>query len=579
MRCYAVLLLACSLLVSSLSAATPPQDQFLQLFLVLKEGENLEADGQKASARTRFEEVDRRLQALKKEYPDWEPSIVAYREKYVREKLTALEGATDARPQESSSPTPLPTPAPQGSPDALPPVYHEDLPAVSPETKAPAQPEDPAALKKRIAELESDVSELKKQLAGALADAAQLRAKLDITEKQLAAARSNTVDEKVATLLQENNDLKAQLAQAETQIKTLQAGDGAASVPLLQAQLKKVQEQLALQEQQNESFKQTTAELKTQLEEAQRKLMEAGNQTAAASSSSSFARENEVLRSIVNRMLQEQARRDAAKKLAAEELDNLKVKSEILRRQIDILGSPLVALTDEERSLLRTPADPTVVSDSAFTAPLADGSPAAADAPTEPAPSDFRNKPRVPEDMRTIAQEASDLYANKRYDEACAAYEKIIEKYPESLYAWSNLGVVRFQQQKFPEAQRALQQSIKLAPSDAFSHSILGIVYYQTAKYDEAVSTLTRAAALDPKDAKTRNYLGIACSQKGWQEAAEQECRKAIELDPNYGDAHFNLAVIYATQKPPAKELARRHYKMATDLGIPKDSQLEKMLQ
>ena len=61
--------------------------------------------------------------------------------------------------------------------------------------------------------------------------------------------------------------------------------------------------------------------------------------------------------------------------------------------------------------------------------------------------------------------------------------------------------------------------------------------------------------------------------------AEDDAKRKAIEIDPQYGDAHFNLAVIYATQKPPAKELARRHYKLAQDLGIPKDPQLEKLLQ
>ena len=102
---------------------------------------------------------------------------------------------------------------------------------------------------------------------------------------------------------------------------------------------------------------------------------------------------------------------------------------------------------------------------------------------------------------------------------------------------------------------------------------------YQQGKFDEAVQVLSRASALDPNDPKTRNYLGISASQKGWQEAAEQECRKAIELDPQYGDAHFNLAVIYATQKPPAKELSKRHYNRALELGVPRDSQLEALFQ
>lgn len=151
-------------------------------------------------------------------------------------------------------------------------------------------------------------------------------------------------------------------------------------------------------------------------------------------------------------------------------------------------------------------------------------------------------------------------------------------KYPQSIYALSNLGVVRFQQQKYPEAEKALREAIRVAPSDAFSHSVLGIALVQQEKYDDAIQILSRAVALDPSDAKTRNYLGISSSRKGLQEAAEQECRKAIELDEGYGDAHFNLAVIYATQTPPAKELAKRHYGRALELGVPKDSELEKLI-
>ena len=163
--------------------------------------------------------------------------------------------------------------------------------------------------------------------------------------------------------------------------------------------------------------------------------------------------------------------------------------------------------------------------------------------------------------MRETAQDAADLFKNQKYDESAAKYQSIIDKYPESLYAWSNLGVVRFQQGKFDEALKALQQAVKLSPTDAFSYSNLGIVYYQLNQYENAIDALNSAKALDPNDAKTHNYLGCACSQKGWQEVAEKEFRKAIEIDPNFGDAHFNLALVYATSKPPSLELARREYK------------------
>ena len=49
----------------------------------------------------------------------------------------------------------------------------------------------------------------------------------------------------------------------------------------------------------------------------------------------------------------------------------------------------------------------------------------------------------------------------------------------------------------------------------------------------------------------------------------------AIAANPDYADAHFNLAVIYATNQPPAKELAKQHYVKATSLGAEPDPSLE----
>ena len=54
--------------------------------------------------------------------------------------------------------------------------------------------------------------------------------------------------------------------------------------------------------------------------------------------------------------------------------------------------------------------------------------------------------------------------------------------------------------------------------------------------------------------------------------------RRAIQLSPSYGEAHNNLAVIYATQKPPLLELARWHYQRALSAGSPANPDLEKWL-
>jgi Flp pilus assembly protein TadD len=85
--------------------------------------------------------------------------------------------------------------------------------------------------------------------------------------------------------------------------------------------------------------------------------------------------------------------------------------------------------------------------------------------------------------------------------------------------------------------------------------------------------------AIQPKNATAHNYLGITASQKGWQEAAQKELETATALDPNYADAFFNLSVVFATQQPPDKEKARKHYKRATELGAEPDTALEQLIK
>lgn len=573
--------------VANVMSAALPQEQFLQIYLLIQEAEKLETASQKASARSLFKVSEERLEKLNKNYPEWEPTIVKYRLRYCKEKLETLKDAVDA---DLNKPAPIIPPeitegAVTDSTMAAPASARPSSPSEIMEAAAPTAvtpiieiggdsapaTDDPAALKQRIRSLEATLADTQQKLETATADAAVLRAKVTELEKALTVAREGTSDEKLSNLMAENNSLKEKLTKAEATIANVQTGSGGQSVVALDEQVKKIQDQLNLSRQENEALRQTSEEFKAKLQEVQKQLDEANIKIAGLPKEDPIRKENEMMRDLIRREQAEFERRKIASRMALEELQALKIDSEKLKTQITLLSSPLIILSEDEKALLRQPSAGLQVDSSGnISAPASSNVPDAAE---------ISSRPKVPEDFKDAAREANELFAAQKFDEAAARYQTILNVYPDSLYALSNIAVVRFQQGKYPIAEDYLRKAVKLAPQDAFSHSILGIVLYQQGKIDDAVQILTRAVALDPNDPKTRNYLGIAASQKGWQEAAEQECRKAIELDPQYGDAHFNLAVIYATQKPPARELASRHYKRALELGIPRDPELEKMLK
>jgi Flp pilus assembly protein TadD/uncharacterized coiled-coil DUF342 family protein len=408
-------------------------------------------------------------------------------------------------------------------------------------------------------------------------------------------------EQRVEVLVAENSDLKQKLADAEKTVREISADKPKKEKELadVKKQIGDLQQQLAASQKQNQNYETTVAQLRSQLDEASKQLEQVKLVGATPDETAKLTKENEMLRNIIVRERQEEARRDQAKKLMLAEFDKLQIKSETLRQQIQLLAQPITRLTTDELALLRQPVvsisddNPSAVKASftfakntkttgsaTITAEKPNSDLIASNSPPTQSgytvPSIF--KPNVPEDVVDLARQAKENFDKGKYRSAEKLYQEILTKTPNNLYSLSNLGVVYFRTGKLKAAELTLKKAVALSPKDEFTHTTLGIVFYRQAKFDEALAELTKSLGLNPKSATAHNYLGITASQKGWQEAAEKELLEAISENPKYADAHFNLAVIYATSSPPSKEQAKRHYVMATSLGAEPDSALEKLL-
>ncbi|MFZ1221206.1 MAG: tetratricopeptide repeat protein [Chthoniobacterales bacterium] len=440
--------------------------------------------------------------------------------------------------------------------------------------------------------LRGEIAQLKK----ALASAEKGRAAAE-KEKEAESEKATTVtkernqllaelktakqaQERVQVLVTENSDLKTKLAAAEKTVKEISADKPKKEQEIAEVkrQVEQLRQQLADSQKQNKDYEVTVADLRSQLEEAGTELEKAKLTGANAEETARLTKENDMLRRIVVRERQEEARREQAKKLMLTEFEKLQVKSDTLNQQIALLAQPVTKLSEEELALLRQPV--VSVSDSnpaamqgTFSLPKQQG-------PTKQSgPSVQTTLPAVPDELASVARDAKENFDKGKYRAAEKQYQQILTKSPNNLYSLSNLGVVYFRTGKWKAAELTLKKAVALAPKDEFSHTTLGIVYYRQSKFDEAITELTTALGINPKSATAHNYLGITASQKGWQEAAEKEMLDAISANPDYADAHFNLAVVYATGQPPATEKAKLHYAKATSLGAEPDPALEKLLR
>ena len=110
-------LLGIVLVPSLVLASKPdtPQDRYREAYAVIAEADLLSKAGQEIEARLKYEEAWHRLKKVEKESPDWEPTILRYRIKYLSEKLGKGDGIFRPSPQKRKF-----VQKPDDSPDQIP---------------------------------------------------------------------------------------------------------------------------------------------------------------------------------------------------------------------------------------------------------------------------------------------------------------------------------------------------------------------------------------------------------------------------------------------------------------------------
>ena len=192
------------------------------------------------------------------------------------------------------------------------------------------------------------VTETNKQIAGITQERDQALAQLKGMKE---------AQQRVQVLVAENTDLKQKLADAEKSVRDLSEDKPKKEQELadVKGQIAQLQQQLAASQKQNRDFEARVAGLRSQLDGTAAQLEKAKLVGATAEETTRLRKENEMLRNIVVRERQEEARRDQAKKLMLAEFDKLQIKSDTLNEQIELLAQPVTKLSDEELALLRQP--------------------------------------------------------------------------------------------------------------------------------------------------------------------------------------------------------------------------------
>lgn len=242
-----------------------------------------------------------------------------------------------------------------------------------------------------------------------------------------------------------------------------------------------------------------------------------------------------------------------------------------LRARIKVLEAKPVSYTAEELAVVKT----------------ATVKPILAPAPTVEAPGTastnatpkIRSFKDLPPGTGALMADAERSFMAGKYDVAEKRYLDVLRQDEQNVYVLSHLASAQYFANHMSACEKTLKTALALDPNDAYSLFTMGNLRLRQNNTDEALTLLSHAVSINETNSAMQNSLGMALSRKGLTKQAETALRKAIQLDPNFPEAHQNLAIVYATQKPPFIELSRWHYKKSLDLGQSKNAELEKILE
>jgi tetratricopeptide (TPR) repeat protein len=552
--------LALFLVLTGAARAVGPDDQYLNLYNEVVEADSLQQNGQTRAAAGKYIEAQTQLQKFKDANPNWNPDVVAFRLQYLSDKLEALGKMLQ--------------------------------PASAPVAAAASRPGNA---------LEQQIAGLQEQVRALIADKAELQSKLkealSIQPAAVSPAELAKREEEIVALKKERDLLRVSLDQAKAAAGPAAVAETGTSK--LAADLNAAQHKAREADEKLESANSELAALKaavpnqTSSADLARITQERDNlkeelaartkdlADAEAHGDKDLIAAQAQLKEALAQRAELQVRLDtvmaATNGADSGEIDQLRARLAVMEAKAVPYTPQELAMLDQPQSQTALPAAPAETT-GATPAASPTAAPTATSAAVVKKPHVAHSAMDLPPGAGALMADAMRASLERNFAEAEEKYKQILHQDENNVYVLAHLADAQFAEGHLDDCGTTVGRAIALDPDDPASLYLLGILRYRQEKLDEALNALSRSAQLNSTNPGTQNYLGCVLADKGMRPAAEIAFRKALQLEPEYADAHYNLALIYASAKPPSPELARWHYKRALNLGHPKSPKLEELL-
>ena len=157
-------------------------------------------------------------------------------------------------------------------------------------------------------------------------------------------------------------------------------------------------------------------------------------------------------------------------------------------------------------------------------------------------------------------------FSHDRIDEALARYHSAVEKYPQFLRAWVNIGMIHYREQQWERAGPAFAKAINLGDRDAQTFGLLGFALRQTGNTLGAEMAFMQAMTAAPEDPNWIGGLLELYFVNERHDHAESLVRELIRLEPDNGKNWMLYASLLVSLGHPLE--AATQLEISRKLGV-----------
>jgi len=144
-----------------------------------------------------------------------------------------------------------------------------------------------------------------------------------------------------------------------------------------------------------------------------------------------------------------------------------------------------------------------------------------------------------------LTKKASDLFKQKKYEDAIATYQEIIKLTPDDKYAYGNAGLAYRILKNYEKAEEYLAKSIEIDNEYIWAINQLSLVYSATKQYAKAYAEAKKLIRLEDDNYSHYFNLSFYALFVNKPEESIAAALKSLELDPKKTGVFTNLVLGY----------------------------------